>query len=177
MPMYNLIEYSDNNSYTSGSLWQFKKDEVLNNNRDLTADNFQSFKYKATLVRKTADAVNNTNNSVRNTKIVDKVSKQLLEIVRNAINQLQNSSWIELFIGSVYWNNYQTIPAKVINYDTNIYELPSASFQDVRRLFALAYDAANDNEEGTKDNKRYFLPKAKVVLDIMFWHKLTFNLM
>ena len=90
--MYNLIEYSDNNSYTSGSLWQFKKDEVLNNNRDLTADNFQSFKYKATLVRKTADAVNNTNNSVRNTKIVDKVSKQLLEIVRNAINQLQNSS-------------------------------------------------------------------------------------
>ena len=90
---------------------------------------------------------------------------------------MQNSSWIELFIGSVYWNNYQTIPAKVINYDTNIYELFSASFQGVRRLFALAYDAANDNEEGTKDNKRYFLPRAKIVLVIMFWHKLTFNLM
>ena len=27
MPMYNLIEYSDNYSDTSGSLWQFKREE------------------------------------------------------------------------------------------------------------------------------------------------------
>ena len=27
MPMYNLIEYSDNYSDTSGRLWQFKRDE------------------------------------------------------------------------------------------------------------------------------------------------------
>ena len=27
MPMYNLIEYSDNYSDTSGSLWQFKRHE------------------------------------------------------------------------------------------------------------------------------------------------------
>ena len=27
MPMCNLIEYSDNYSDTSGSLWQFKRDE------------------------------------------------------------------------------------------------------------------------------------------------------
>ena len=44
MPMYNLIEYSDNYSDTSGSLWQFKRDEVPNNNADLTADNSQSVK-------------------------------------------------------------------------------------------------------------------------------------
>ena len=31
MPMYNLIEYSDNYSDTSGSLWQFKRDEVPTN--------------------------------------------------------------------------------------------------------------------------------------------------
>ena len=29
MPMYNLIEYNDNYSDTSGSLWQFKRDEKL----------------------------------------------------------------------------------------------------------------------------------------------------
>ena len=34
IPMYNLIEYSDNYSDTSGSLWQFK------------ADNSSSFKHK-----------------------------------------------------------------------------------------------------------------------------------
>ena len=28
MPLYNLIEYSNNYSDTSGSLWQFKRDEV-----------------------------------------------------------------------------------------------------------------------------------------------------
>ena len=33
MPMYNLIEYSENYSDTSGSLWQFKRDEQnMNNN-------------------------------------------------------------------------------------------------------------------------------------------------
>ena len=50
MPMYNLIEYSDNYSDTSGSLWQFKRDEI-NNNEDVTNDNnAPSFKYKAILL-------------------------------------------------------------------------------------------------------------------------------
>ena len=31
MPIYNLIEYSDNYSDTSGSLWNFKIDETDNN--------------------------------------------------------------------------------------------------------------------------------------------------
>ena len=39
MPMYNLIEYSDNYSDTSGSLWQFKRDEVTDKNADLTINN------------------------------------------------------------------------------------------------------------------------------------------
>ena len=33
MNMYNLIEYSDNYTHTSGSLWQFKRDE-----HDMTND-------------------------------------------------------------------------------------------------------------------------------------------
>ena len=31
MPMYNLIEYSDNYSDASGSLWQFKRDKIEGN--------------------------------------------------------------------------------------------------------------------------------------------------
>ena len=42
MPMYNLIEYSDNYSDTSGSLWQFKIDKVPANDADLAIDNSQS---------------------------------------------------------------------------------------------------------------------------------------
>ena len=57
MSMYNLIEYSDTYSDTSGSLWQFKRDEVTDNNADLGIDNNgkynpQSFKYKAALAGK-----------------------------------------------------------------------------------------------------------------------------
>ena len=58
-----MIEYSDTYSDASGSVCQFKRDEVLNNNDNLTADNSQSFKYKAALVGKTTDAVSNTNSS------------------------------------------------------------------------------------------------------------------
>ena len=45
MSMYNLIEYSDNYSDTSGSLWQFKKDElnVDDVNTDLDDNNAPSF--------------------------------------------------------------------------------------------------------------------------------------
>ena len=31
MPMYNLIEYSDNYSKTSGSFWQYYRDEPNDN--------------------------------------------------------------------------------------------------------------------------------------------------
>ena len=34
MPMYNLIEYSENYSKTSGSLWQYYKDDPNNNLTD-----------------------------------------------------------------------------------------------------------------------------------------------
>ena len=70
MPMYNLIEYSDNYSDTSGSLCQFKKDDLPANNVNLTIDSSGSFKYKAALAGKTADAVGGTNSSVKNTKII-----------------------------------------------------------------------------------------------------------
>ena len=70
MPMYNLIECSNSYSDTSGSLWQFKRDEVPDNNADLTIDSSQSFKYNAALLGKTTDVVNNINGSTKDGKIV-----------------------------------------------------------------------------------------------------------
>ena len=70
MPMYNFIEYSGNYSDTSGSLWEFKRNEVPADNADLTIDNSQSFKYKAAPIGTTGNAVNNTNRSVKDTKMV-----------------------------------------------------------------------------------------------------------
>ena len=65
--MYNLIECSNNYPDTSGSSWQFKRDEVPNNNAVLTIDNSQSFKYKAALVKNTANTADG-NSFVKNTK-------------------------------------------------------------------------------------------------------------
>ena len=39
MPIYNLIECGDNYSDTSGGLWDFKRDEILNNVNVTNNDN------------------------------------------------------------------------------------------------------------------------------------------
>ena len=52
MPMYNLIEYSDNFAKTSGSLWQYFKDQP-DDNDDM--DESKSFKSKIKITGKTPD--------------------------------------------------------------------------------------------------------------------------
>ena len=159
MPMYHLIEYSNNYSDILGSLWQFKRDEVPANDADLTINNSQPFKYKAALVGKTANH-NDGKSSVKDTKIV-----VLLKYLSNSWRSLEETlinckvhlklNWIEDcslpsagnsakfeitdaklhvpivtlsikdsvnltkqssegFKRSIYWNSYQTKPAKVI---------------------------------------------------------------
>ena len=60
MPMYNLIEYSDNYAKTTGSLWQYCKDiPVRNNNNDITeftlVNTTDLFKFKAKITGQTED--------------------------------------------------------------------------------------------------------------------------
>ena len=52
MPMYNLIEYSDNYEDSSATLYQYKRDETPEDSAvaDLTADNSDPFKYKIKLL-------------------------------------------------------------------------------------------------------------------------------
>ena len=52
MPMYNLIEYSDNYQDLSATLYQYKRDEPPEDDAvaDLTADNSDSLKYKMKLL-------------------------------------------------------------------------------------------------------------------------------
>ena len=57
MPMYNLIEYSDNYSDSSGSLWGFKADGIANKVNVTNDDNAPSFKYKSSLITNTEENV------------------------------------------------------------------------------------------------------------------------
>ena len=149
----------------------------------MTINNSQSFKYKAALVRKTANH-NNGNRFVKDAKIVVpleylsnfwrslemplincKVYLELNWIEDCILSSAGNSAKFEItdaklhvpivtlstkdsvnltkqlhegFKRSVYWNNYQRNPAIVIEKGKSIYELLNASFQGVRRLFAIA---------------------------------------
>ena len=60
MPMYNLIEYSDNYAETSGSLWQYFRDEPDDNIEDS-----KSFKFKVKITGKTPN-----NNNVKDVEII-----------------------------------------------------------------------------------------------------------
>ena len=51
--MHNLIEYSDNYSDTSGCLWGFKRDGIVDNANVTNDDNASLFKYKASLITNT----------------------------------------------------------------------------------------------------------------------------
>ena len=66
MPMYNLIGYSDNYSDTTGTLWQFRRDEI-ERDANITINDASSFRYKANLVGNTD--VDGANRKKENVKI------------------------------------------------------------------------------------------------------------
>ena len=58
MPMYNLLEYSKNYSKTSGSLWNYYRDELTDETNDDNGPykniiNSKSFKYKTSITGST----------------------------------------------------------------------------------------------------------------------------
>ena len=67
MPMYNLIEYSDNYQDSSSTLYQYKRDEPPEANAvaDLTVNNSSSFKYKVSLLSNPVLDGNITKRSVK----------------------------------------------------------------------------------------------------------------
>ena len=95
MPMYNLLEYSQNYRKTTVSLWNYYRDEPnnppLNNYNADPITNSESFKFKSSIAGKTSDEnqENNENNEQGNTKI-----KKNLEIVVS-LKYLRNF-WISL---------------------------------------------------------------------------------
>ena len=67
MPMYNLIEYSDNYQDSSATLYQYKRDEPPEANaiNDLTTDTSSSFKYKVNLLGNPVVAGNEARRNIK----------------------------------------------------------------------------------------------------------------
>ena len=215
MPMYNLIEYSDNYSDTSGSLWDFKRDEIVNN-ADVTNDNnAPSFKYKANLIGNTEN--NGTKNGVKiavplkylsnfwrsleipliNCKVelslkwiencvltttaigananatgadnaIFKITDTKLSVPVVTLSTEDNIKLVKLLNERpVYWNKYKVIDNKVVeiaaaNAERHIRKLLDSSYQEVKRLFLLAYDdTAGYDQVSFNSFKKFFLPRLK----------------
>ena len=68
MPMYNLLEYSKNYRKTTGSLWNYYRDESnsgINNNITHSILNLESFTYRANFMENGVTHNNLTKNDVR----------------------------------------------------------------------------------------------------------------
>ena len=117
MPIYNLIEYSNNYSKTSGSLWQYYKDESNDH-----LENPESFKSKVRITGRTpADG---------NTKSVE------------IIVPLKYCTIKIWFQKTINWNKYQANP-KTYAQNRYLNHLVDPSFQGVNRL-VLSFENEND---------------------------------
>ena len=211
--MYNLIEYSDNYFDTSGSLWDFKRDEIDSNANVTNDKNAPSFKYKASLIGNTG------NDGTKKDVKIEVPLKYLSNFWRSLEMPLTNCKvelsfkWIENCVltsaaiganadatgaGSatfkitgvklnvpivnlstednaklskllvegfkrpVYWNRYRLIGNKVVKIAAEKYirELLDSSYQGAKRLFVLAYNNTNgDDQVSTDSYKKCFLPR------------------
>ena len=172
MPMYNLIEYSDNYQDSSATLYQYKRDEPqddLANN--LATNTSRSFKYKVNLLGD-PNAVGNV--ARRDVKIVVPL-KYLSNFFRSLEMPLPvvTLSKEDKDLRSIYWNEYKTKEQdEVANANVFKYISLDPSLQGVNRLFIMAYDNDNANaNRSTRDGRtRYYLPtidlnKYNVVID------------
>ena len=113
MPMYNLIEYSDNYADSSGSLYRFKRDESpmndAGNPNNVALDNSTSCKYIESLLGKATDSDGN-DRSLKNAKIV--VPLKYLSIFFRSLDMPLINCKIDLELN---WNN------NCVMYDADTY--------------------------------------------------------
>ena len=183
MPIYNLIEYSDNYQDSSATLYQYKRDEppdVLANN--LTRDNSNSFKYKVELL---GDPVHAGGIARRNVKVwkiklnltwkkecvlsnqagaaVFIINDTKLYVPVVTLSKEDNKDFIEQqnkgFQRSIYWNEYKT-KEQTENADANspMYISLDPSFQGVNRLFIMVYNRV-DGQPTRNGQRKYYLPR------------------
>ena len=143
MPMYNLIEYSENQSKTSGSIWQYCKEiPAVDNNGAITHFNGvntnHSFKFKTKITGQTGDG-NNSTIAVRVDIVIMVPLKYLSNFLRTLEMSLINCD-LELLLDSsancviIYTNVANQVPTFTIT-ETNLYvPVVTLSTQDNSKL-------------------------------------------
>ena len=201
MPMYNLIEYSDNYAKTTGSLWQYCKDIPARNNNNqiiVFAENnlTDSFNFKGKLTGQTDDdgtkdveimvplkylsnfwrplempLINCEANiiltwsstcvlvatNIANQNATFAITDTKLYVPVVTLSTQENTKFFQQlksgFKRVIYWNKYLSKP-ELLAQNPNLNHLVEPSFQEVNRLFVLAFE--NDDDRTIDD--KYYLP-------------------
>ena len=107
MPIYNLIEYSDNYQDSSATLYQYKRDEPPEANaiNDLTTDTSSSFKYKVSLLGNPVLDSNITKRSVKVVVPLKYLSNSFRSLEMSLINcKIKiNLTWKKMCIIKLRW--------------------------------------------------------------------------
>ena len=117
--MYNPIEYSDNYFDTSGRLWDFKRDETVDNENVTNDNNAPSFKYKANFIGNTE-----TNGTKKGVKIA--VPLKYLSIFWRSLEMPLINCKVEL---SLRWTENCVLTTAAIDADANATGADSATFK------------------------------------------------
>ena len=184
MPMYNLIEYSDNYAKTTGILWQYCKDiPALNANNAITAFDAKnltdSFNFKLKITGRTG------NDGTKDVEIMVPLKYlsnfwRTLEmplincevnliltwssscvLIATGIQNQENTKFLQQlksgFKRVINWNKYLSKP-ELLAQNPNLNHLVEPSFQGVNRLFVLAFE--NDDDRTSDDE--YYLPTVEI---------------
>ena len=188
MPMYNLIEYSDNYAKTTGSLWQYFRDEpndILRNSK--------SFKSKIKITEKT---LNDDNEKDVEIMVPLKYLTLEMALINCEVNLIlawsstcviTNSNGVgtfeitdtKLYVPVVTLSTQENTKLlqqlksgfkRVISWNkylskpellaqnANLNHLVEPSFQGVNRLFVLAFE----NDDDRTDHEKYYLPTIEI---------------
>ena len=185
MPKYNVIEYSDNYSKTSGSLWQYYKDDPNDN-----LAKSESFKYKVKITGKTPNNGNTKDVEIivplkcfsnfwrtrdmplincevnliltwsKDCVITNYTGEGTFTITEQSLTKNNEKLLQQLKSGfkkTISWNKYES-SIKTFAQNRYLNYLVNPSFQGVNRLFVLPFE----KENGRTLHSTYYLPKVEI---------------
>ena len=205
MPMYNLIEYSDNYAKTTGSLWQYCKDIPARNDNDeiiifANANTTDSFKFKAKIKgRNENDGTKDVEimvplrylsnfwrtldmplincevnliltwssscvliaTSIPNQNATFAITDTKLYVPVVTLSTQENTNFLQQlksgFKRVINWNKYLS-KAELLAQNPNLNHLVEPSFEEVNRLFVLAFE----NDDDRTSDEEYYLPTVEI---------------
>ena len=184
MPMYNLIEYSDNYQDSSATLYQYKRDEPPEDDevagnaagvRRLNVKVVVPLKYLSNFFRPLEMPLINCkiklNLTWKKECVLSTGASEAIFIINDTklyvpvvtLSKEGNEDFTEQrdkgFQRSIYWNEYKTKEI-IENADANVFKYIKldSSFQGVNRLFVMAYNRAN-GQPTRNGQRKYYLPR------------------